>query len=252
MREPLMKSIIKWLQLPSGSEGMDAGCGLGHQVMLLAKAIGSKGHVTGIDISSEFIAYATELALKEGVSNTTLFQTGPVSKQPFEDNTFDWIWSSDCVGQVPGDSFPSVKELTRMLKHGGRLIVLAWTSQMLLPGYAALEGSLNATSSGYAPATKEMEPEYHFLRLPSVLRQAGLKDIKAKTFTHDFFAPLQEKIRKSIQSLIEMRWPNSQSEVTPDEWNTFTDITDPNSSAYVLNHPDYFMYYTYTLFQGVK
>ncbi len=251
MREPIITSIIKWLQLPAGSSGLDAGCGIGHQSFELANAIGMNGHVTGLDILPESISYATELASKKGLSNTT-FQTGSVQKLPFKNDSFDWGWSSDCIGQLPGDSYPAVKELIRVVKPGGRIIILAWTSQMLLPGYATLESKLNATSSGYAPATKGMEPGHHFLRLPSVFRQAELKNIKAKTFNCDFFAPLTGEIRDAIQALIEMRWLDPKSELTAADWKTFKAITNPDSSDYILIRPDYFMYYTYTLFQGIK
>ncbi len=58
LRKPLMQSIIEALQLPTGSRGLDVGCGIGLQALLLAKATGEQGHVTGIDILPELLKFA--------------------------------------------------------------------------------------------------------------------------------------------------------------------------------------------------
>ena len=43
-----------------------------------------------------------------------------------------------------------VKELARVVKPGGSVALLAWSSEKLLPGHPLLEGHLNATSAGIA------------------------------------------------------------------------------------------------------
>ena len=61
LREPVLRSAIPALQLPAGSRGLDAGCGIGHPATLLAEAVGPVGHVTGLDLSPEFLVYAREI-----------------------------------------------------------------------------------------------------------------------------------------------------------------------------------------------
>ena len=53
LREPVIRSAIQSLQLPSGSCGLDAGCGIGSHTLLLAEAVAPDGHVTGLDLSTE-------------------------------------------------------------------------------------------------------------------------------------------------------------------------------------------------------
>lgn len=43
LREALLRSVIRTLQLPSGSRGLDAGCGIGLPAVLLAEAVGPSG-----------------------------------------------------------------------------------------------------------------------------------------------------------------------------------------------------------------
>ena len=93
MREPLIESTIEWLGLPLGSRGLDAGCGIGRQAALLAEAIGAAGHVTGADISREFIDYAKQPARDTGYSDRTEFIRCDVNKLPFDGNVFDWAIS---------------------------------------------------------------------------------------------------------------------------------------------------------------
>jgi len=137
---------------------------IGHQALLLSEAVGSTGHVTSLDISSEFLLHAEEIVKKAGLSERISFEEGDVAKLPFEDATFDWVWSSSCVGYSASlDPLPVVKELARVVKPGGTMAILAWPSENLLPGYPLLEAHLSATSSGIAPFINGKRPELHFL-----------------------------------------------------------------------------------------
>ena len=60
LREPALRSAIQALQFPSGSRGLDAGCGIGLQAMLLAETVGSGGHITDAPIS----AFENERAIR--------------------------------------------------------------------------------------------------------------------------------------------------------------------------------------------
>ncbi len=53
LQEPVMRRTIHALNLPPGSRGLDAGCGIGLQAIMLAEAVGGTGHVTGVDLSPE-------------------------------------------------------------------------------------------------------------------------------------------------------------------------------------------------------
>ena len=218
LREPLLRSAIQALRLPKGSLGLDAGCGIGLQALLLAEAIGPRGHVTGFDLSPAFLRYAEELVKESGLSNRISFQEGDVSKLPFDDDTFDWVWSVDCVGYPVGDLLPLLRELARVVKPGGTVAILAWTSQCLLPGYPLLEARLNATCSGYAPYIRGKRPESHFVRALGWFRMADLEETVAGTFVGDVQAPLSDDIRNALISLFEMLWGEPQPEVSQKDW----------------------------------
>ena len=64
LREPVLRSVVQSLQLPRGSQGLDAGCGIGLQTLLFAETLGAEGHITGIDILPELLAYGSEMVGK--------------------------------------------------------------------------------------------------------------------------------------------------------------------------------------------
>jgi ubiquinone/menaquinone biosynthesis C-methylase UbiE len=250
LRESTIRSAIQALKLPSGSRGLDAGCGIGSNTLLLSEAVGPGGHVIGLDLSSEFLVIARKIAKKSGLSEQISFQEGNVNHLPFDDDAFDWALSVDCVGYAPLEPLPLVKELARVVKPGGSVAILGWSSQQLLPGYPLLEARLNATSSGIAPFTKGKRPELHFLRALGWFRDAGLKELRAQTFVGDIKAPLNDDIRSALISLFQMRWAEPQSELPQEDWEEYQRLIQPESPGFILRVPDYYAFFTYSLFQG--
>jgi ubiquinone/menaquinone biosynthesis C-methylase UbiE len=249
--ESVHRSAIQALQLPSGSGGLDAGCGIGLQALLLAEAVGPAGHITGLDLSAEFLVHAREIVEKAGLSERISFQEGDVRELPFDDETFDWAWSADCVGYGPQlEPLPLVKELARVVKPGGSVAILAWSSQMLLPGFPLLEARLNATSSGIAPFASGFRPESHFLRALGWFRDAGLKELSVHTFAGDAHAPLSGELRSALIALFQMRWPGVESELRQQDRVEYRRLCPLGSPDFILNHPDYYAFFTYSMFCG--
>jgi demethylmenaquinone methyltransferase/2-methoxy-6-polyprenyl-1,4-benzoquinol methylase len=255
LRAPVFRSAIQALQLPLGSRGLDAGCGVGLQALLLAEAVGPAGHVTGLDLSPELLVRAEEMAEKAGLSERVSFREGDVNDLPFDDDAFDWAWSVDLVGYAPIEPLPLVKELARVVRPGGSVAILAWSSETLLPGHPLLEARLRATSGGLAPFVKGQRPESHFLRALSWFRDAGLEECRARTFAGDAHAPLSDNARSALKALFGMRWPGVESELRQLEdgkemWAKYQRVCLPESPEFVLNHPDYYAFFTYSMFQG--
>ena len=250
LREPALRSIIESLQLPRGSHGLDAGCGIGLQAFLLADAVGPAGHVTGLDIMPELLNYGEDLASRAGLSERVTFRLGDVSCLPFEDNTFDWAWSADCIGYPAGDLAPLLQELMRVVRPGGSVILLGWSSQQLLPGYPLLEARLNATCSGYIPFFKEQRPEVNFMRALTVFRNGGLEETTAQTFVGDVRSPLSNDERTALTSLFLMLWGAPQPEASAEDLVEYKRLCTPGSTEFILDVPDYYAFFTNTMFCG--
>jgi ubiquinone/menaquinone biosynthesis C-methylase UbiE len=249
--EPAVRPAIRTLQLPAGSRGLDAGCGIGTHTLWLAEVVSPGGHVTGIDISRECLAHAEETAAKSGLAEQVSFQYGDLGDLPFDDNAFDWTWNADTLWPVAGKApLPLVRELARVVRPGGILAILFWSSQRLLPGYPLLEARLNATCAANFPYTADTKPEWHILRTPEWLQEASLNAPQARTFVADIHAPLADAARNALAGSFQMLWGKAEPEVTPEDWAQFQRLCQPESPDFILNLPDYYAFITYSLFWG--
>lgn len=249
--ETAIRSAICALQLPVGSQGLDAGCGIGTHTLWLAEAVSPGGHVTGIDVSQECLVRAKETAAKSGLVAQVSFQYGNIGNLPFDDDAFDWVWSADTLWPVTGrEPLPLVKELVRVVKPGGGVAILFWSYQRLLPGHPLLEARLNATCAANFPYTDDTKPQWHILRALGWLQEVGLDDSQARTFVADIHTPLADAVRGALTGSFQMLWGKAEPEVTPEDWGQFQRLSQPESPDFILNLPDYYAFITYSLFWG--
>ncbi len=258
LRESAIRAAIQKLNLASGSFGLDAGCGIGLITQVLSEAVSPGGHVTGMDLSSEFLAHASARLESQGLREQVSFRHGDVNQLPFEDGEFDWVWSMDTLWPGPKemgcpaeDPFLMVREMTRVVRPGGTVALLFWSSQKLLPGHPLLEARLNTTSQATAPFGEGMVPDQHVLRGLAWLRATGLEDVTADTIVADASAPLADSVRDALALSFPMFWGGVEDEVSREDWAEYQRLCQPDSPDFVLDDPDYYAFLTYTMFRGM-
>lgn len=149
----------------SGLRILDAGCGDG----VLAVELSRRGaDVTGMDRSDDMIAAAKARAEAENVFPH--FEHGEAAALPFADGTFDIVTAVTVLCFVK-DADQAVREMTRVLKPGGRLVLGDLSATSLWAIIRRIRGWLGSVTWRKA-----------FFRTPSELvelaQHEGLAEIK--------------------------------------------------------------------------
>lgn len=103
----------------NGALVLDIGCGLGGPCRMLADEYNCQA--TGIDLSNEYIRTAKELSKLVKLDSKTTFVQGDATSLPFDDNSFDVIWTQHVQMNIP-DKEKFYSEISRVLKSGGHFL----------------------------------------------------------------------------------------------------------------------------------
>jgi arsenite methyltransferase len=105
-----------------GETVLDLGSGGGIDVFLAARRVGPTGHVIGVDMTPEMIAKARANAEKAGLTGVVEFREGRLESLPVADASVDAV-TSNCVINLVPDKAAVFREVARVLKPGGRMVV---------------------------------------------------------------------------------------------------------------------------------
>jgi len=107
--------------LTEGETVLDLGAGAGIDVFLAAKKVGKHGRVIGVDMTEDMVAKGRQLAQEHGFGNVE-FRQGDIEHLPVDSATVDVI-ISNCVINLTTDKLVSFKEIHRVLRPGGRILI---------------------------------------------------------------------------------------------------------------------------------
>jgi tocopherol O-methyltransferase len=119
----LIEELLKWSQVDSASNILDVGCGIGGSTLYLANKY--QANATGITLSPVQADRAKERARGLGLGERVNFQVANALEMPFADNSFDLVWSLESGEHMP-DKVKFLQECYRVLKPGGKLIMVTW------------------------------------------------------------------------------------------------------------------------------
>jgi SAM-dependent methyltransferase len=129
-KKRLCARLVAALALRADERVLDAGCGRGLALIACAKKL-TTGKAAGIDLwaakdqSNNNPASTMANAAAEGVADRVIVETGDITKLPFADAAFDAIISMIVIHNIPsrGGRDQALRELARVLKPGGRMVV---------------------------------------------------------------------------------------------------------------------------------
>jgi ubiquinone/menaquinone biosynthesis C-methylase UbiE len=140
------ENLVANLDIKTGMKVLDLGCGDGTTAIPEAK-LGAD--VTGVDIATNLVEAGNARARKEGLSNCTFIEGDAADLSALPDQSFDLVVSIFGAMFAP-KPFDVAKQMTRVTKPGGRIVMGNW-----IPGDPTLVAQILKISSSYTPPPPE-------------------------------------------------------------------------------------------------
>ena len=115
--------ILTGLDL-SGQHVLDIGCGVGGIDVLLAEIYGAET-VVGIDVEDPVLDRARERVAERGLEDRITFQRVEPGPLPFEEASFDTVFTKDAMIHIP-DKQALYADVLRILRPGGLFVGSDW------------------------------------------------------------------------------------------------------------------------------
>ncbi len=140
------EALVQRLGITKGLKVLDLGCGDGTTALPAAK-LGAE--VLGIDIARNLVEAGNRRAAEQGLTNLK-FQEGDASNlEQVPDKAFDLVVSTFGAMFAP-KPFEVVKEMVRVTRPGGRIVMGNW-----IPNDPTLVAQILKISSNYTPPPPE-------------------------------------------------------------------------------------------------
>src|SRR4026208_2544398 len=140
------EALVKGLGITQGMKVLDLGCGDGTTALPEAR-LGAD--VLGVDIARNLVEAGNKRAQERGLTNCTFQEGDACNLHELTDHTFDLVVSIFGAMFAP-KPFDVAKEMVRVTKPGGRIVMGNW-----IPNDPTLVAQILKISSSYSPPPPE-------------------------------------------------------------------------------------------------
>lgn len=200
--------MIRDLHLKPGNLVVDAGCGPGLWTPLLARFIGPRGRIIGVDISAEALVTAQRRNKDRWYSPIVQYRCAALEQLPLARGTADVIFSAN-VSQYLPQPVNTFAAMGQYLTDGGRIIIKDIDFGTML--FHNIDAGLQArvlqarerweamrVDEGYA-----FEDSWVGSKLGRYLRLAGYEDVLVKSYRIVRQYPLPRNFHFYLQGIAE-------------------------------------------------
>lgn len=250
------REVADWLQVDAASRVLDAGCGVGGMTAVFAERA---REVVAVDLDEENVRHTVERLGNQPAGAALDVHVGDLTALDDADGSYDLVWCSRVVHHIP-DMLEGVRELARVTKPDGTVAIReGGFGFRVLPddigfGERWFEDRLAAVGVGRFGRPRVPEPDsvpYPF-GWSQLLADAGLEDVRAKTFGFDALSPLSEDERTWVEHHWR-RWLNREdwrALLRPEDIEILEALLNPNSGQYLFARSDLHLRAGITIYTG--
>ena len=126
------KIALEQTGLKKGQWALDVAGGTGDLTYYMSKQVGPSGKIVLSDINPDMLEQGRQRLIDRGIAGNVEFLEANAEELPFDDNSFHCVTIAFGLRNVT-DKLKALKSMYRVLKPGGRLLVLEF-SKPVLPG----------------------------------------------------------------------------------------------------------------------
>lgn len=171
--EPWGRDLVARAAPKRGDRVLDLACGTGVVTRLAAERVAPSGTVTGLDVDPGYLKVARSIPPPDGTQIE--WREGSAHEIPFGEDSFDLGLCQQGLQFFP-DRPAALREMRRVIRPGGKVVVSVWRKVEYCPGFHALSAALERHGGPLEskPATFALGDGEE---LAELARGAGFRDV---------------------------------------------------------------------------
>jgi ubiquinone/menaquinone biosynthesis C-methylase UbiE len=252
--QPEYEAMLRSAGFQRGWRVLDAGCGGGNYLPLLAELLGATGQISALDLAPENVNQVESLLVAGGLHCPADVRLGDVTALPFAANAFDAVWSANVTQYLPDPELHTMlTEARRVLKPGG-LVAIKDTEDSALSLHPVPPWLLWRIFDALARRGEmTIIGGLRGLHLSQFVKQGGFTHVRRTVVYIERQQPLRTVEAQMIAELVGWLAQAAETLDLPaadrTQWRAFA---DPASPGYILHQPDLYWREADVLVTGFK
>jgi ubiquinone/menaquinone biosynthesis C-methylase UbiE len=235
------EAMLRSVGIQPGWHVLDAACGSGAYLLLLAELVGPSGAITAFDLAPDNVTRVQQLVQDQPLGCPVEVRVASLTDLPYPDAAFDAVWCANSLEYLADADVPvALAEFQRVLRPGGvvatkepdpGLWLFAPGDPMLLLRMWAAVSTISSPFHGTLRARMTRR----------FLERAGFTAVWQRATLSEIWAPVQPIQRHYIgRQLMQMGALAEQARMSRSDLAFWRQQRDPDASEALVNNPDLF------------
>lgn len=238
---PEYEAMLRSVGLQPGWSVLDAACGGGSFLPLLAQSVGPHGTIAAFDLAPDNVAQAQRIAVAAALECPVDVRVGSLTDLPYPDGAFDAVWCANSLQYLADDDLAVALTAFRRVVRPGGLVAIKDADLGLWLFAPADPGLPLRTWSALGRAFPQLAGTLRTRALRRLLERAGLVDVWQRATLSEIWAPLTPVQHRYIGDQLRQLGALAEQVALPEEDRAFwRRQRDPDAADGLVNDADLF------------
>ncbi len=236
------ESQVRMVGFQPGWHVLDAGCGSGSYLPILAELVEPTSQLSALDLDDENIATVEDRLRGWGLDGRISTCVGSVLALPYQDDSFDAVWCANTTQYLNDAGFGvALDELTRVVRPGGLIAIKESDATRMQVMPAPVGIMLRAYLAGARAGGVVEGGMIRAADLPARLRRSGLANVRRHTTLLEHSAPLSGFPRHQWSSLLGFLAERAtDAGVSAEDLSFWAPLRESGPRDMLLDDPDFY------------